>query len=239
VFIRVHSWLELSLRVFLTADWRDLAILNYAVDAALLQPHVPAGTELDFFDGRTYISLVAFRFLNTRLLGVPIPLHRDFDEVNLRFYVRRVTGGEVRRGVVFVREIVPRRAVAAVARLAYGENYVALPMSHSVTPDSAEYRWRHRGAWNSIRVGAAGDAALAAEGSPEQFITEHYWGYSRRYEYNVQHPSWNVRRASSARFEGNTAFYGPEFAATLQREPDSAVLAEGSAVTVCRPSKLT
>jgi uncharacterized protein len=92
------------LGVFLTAEWRDLAILNYAVDEALLQPHVPAGTELDFFEGNTYISLVGFRFLNTRVLGIPVPLHRDFDEVNLRFYVRRVTGSEVRRGVVFVRD---------------------------------------------------------------------------------------------------------------------------------------
>jgi uncharacterized protein len=128
--------------------------------------------------------------------------------------------------------------VAAVARLAYGENYVALPMSHWVSADSAEYRWRARGAWNSIRVEATGQAAFAPEGSLENFITEHYWGYSRRYEYNVQHPPWNVRRASPARFEGDTAFYGAEFAHALQREPDSAVLAEGSAVTVCRPAAL-
>jgi len=231
------------LGVFLTAEWRNLAILNYAVDPSLLQPHVPPGTELDFFEGKTYISLVGFRFLKTRVLGIPIPFHRDFDEVNLRFYVRRLIGTELRRGVVFFREIVPKRAVAAVARLAYGENYVALPMQHRISKDSAEYRWRHRGAWNSIRVQAAGGAALAAggsleHGSLEHFITEHYWGYSHRYEYNVQHPSWNVRLANAARFEGDPAFYGPEFAATLEREHDSAVLAEGSAITVCRPSRL-
>jgi hypothetical protein len=227
------------LRVFLTAEWRDLAILNYAVDPSLLQPHVPPGTELDFFEDKTYISLVGFRFLHTRVLGVPIPLHRDFDEVNLRFYVRRFIGSELRRGVVFFREIVPKPAVAAIARWAYSENYVALPMQHRISADSAEYRWRHRNTWNSIRVEAAGPAGLAVENSLERFITEHYWGYSHRYEYNVQHPSWNVRLAHSARFEGNPAFYGPEFAAILQREPDSAVLAEGSVITVGRPSKLS
>lgn len=224
--------------VFLTAEWRDLAILNYAVDPALLRPLVPSSVELDFFEGTTYVSLVGFRFLHTRLLGVPVPLHRDFDEVNLRFYVRRTEGGELRRGVVFVREIVPRHAVAAVARLAYGENYVALPMWHRVAADSAEYRWWHRGVWNSIRVEAAGDAALAAAGSLENFITEHYWGYSRRYEYNVQHLPWMLRRASRARFEGDPAFYGPELACILGREPDSAMLADGSAVTVYRPRRL-
>jgi hypothetical protein len=219
------------LRTFLTAEWRDLAILNYAVDPLLLQPFVPPTTELDFFEGNTYLSLVGFRFLNTRLLGVPVPLHRDFDEVNLRFYVRRAD----RRGVVFIREIVPKFAVATVARLAYGENYVVLPMSHEIAADSAEYRWKHRGAWNSIRVEVSGEPG---SGALENFITEHYWGYSLRYEYEVQHPSWLMRRATRARFEGDTLFYGPEFARILEREPDSAVLAEGSAVWVMRPEKL-
>ena len=227
------------MRVFLTAEWRNLAILNYAVDPAVLRPFVPQSTELDFFGGRTYVSLVGFQFLNTRVLGVRVPLHRDFDEVNLRFYVRRVVGQEVRRGVVFLREIVPRRAVAAVARLAYGEQYVALPMSHHIAADSAEYKWRRSGAWNSIRVEAAGQAALQGEGTLGNFITEHYWGYSARFEYHVKHPPWAVRQASRARFEGDPAFYGPEFKRILEGEPDSALLAEGSPITVFRPRRLS
>jgi hypothetical protein len=223
------------MKAFLTAEWRDLAILNYAVDPKLLRGFVPEGTQLDFFEGRTFVSLVGFRFLHTRVLGIPVPFHRDFDEVNLRFYVRRGAGEEPRRGVVFIREIVPRRAVAAVARLAYGENYVALPMAHSVGADAAEYRWR-AGAWNSIRVEAAGEADYAAEGSLGHFITEHYWGYSARYEYHVTHPPWRLRTASSARFEGNAGFYGKEFAEILNGEPASAILAEGSPVTVFLPS---
>ena len=107
---------------FLTAEWRSLAMLNYVVDPALLAPMVPRGTELDSFDGRTYMSLVGFRFERTRVRGIWIPLHSDFDEVNLRFYVRRRVSGEIRRGVVFIREVVPRWAIAAVARAVYGED---------------------------------------------------------------------------------------------------------------------
>jgi Uncharacterized conserved protein (COG2071) len=113
--------------VFLTAEWRALAMLNYEVDASLLRHFVPAGTELDCWQGKTLVSLVGFRFLKTRVLGIPIPFHRNFDEVNLRFYVRRAEATEVKRGVVFIREIVPRRAIAAVARAFYNERYLALP----------------------------------------------------------------------------------------------------------------
>jgi len=86
--------------------------------------------------------------------------------------------------------------------------------------------------------GSFGRSSAAAEGSLENFITSTYLGLPRRYEYEVQHPPWMVRRARWACFEGDTAFYGPEFASILEREPDSAVLAEGSAITVMRPENL-
>src|SRR5262249_56869663 len=128
--------------IFLTAEWRHLAMLNYAVDRAVLEPHVPAGTVLDTYQGQAYVSLVGFLFLNTKVWGVPVPLHRNFEEVNLRFYVRRFSGEESRRGVVFLKEIVPRSAIAAIARVFYNENYVALPMrpplssAMTLTPDT-------------------------------------------------------------------------------------------------------
>ena len=112
---------------FLTANWRYLAILNYTVDPRLLAPFVPLGTEIDFENGETFLSVVGFLFLDTRLLGLPIPLYRDFEEVNLRFYVRRKSADTWRRGVVFIRELVPRRAIALIARACYGENYLAGP----------------------------------------------------------------------------------------------------------------
>jgi uncharacterized protein YqjF (DUF2071 family) len=245
-------------------------MLNYAVSPALVQallaPMVPAGTELDQFEGKTYLSLVGFRFLRTRVRGLWIPFHSNFDEVNLRFYVkpqgigstRQAIGSTrqdigstrqgispARRGVVFVREIVPRYAIAKVAQVVYHEKYIALPMSHQVIePTSehgrvqAEYRWRYQGQWNRLRVECAGRPALAPEGSLDQFITEHYWGYAAQpdggsLEYQVAHDPWRVWTATQASFHGDTAgLYGPELARCLSAEPDSAFLAEGSAVTV-------
>ena len=230
---------------FLTAEWRSLAMLNYVVDPALLAPMVPPGTELDNFEGRTYMSLVGFRFERTRVRGIWIPLHSDFDEVNLRFYVRRRVAGEVRRGVAFIREVVPRWAIAAVARAVYGERYVALPMRHRIAGPvseggrtTVEYGWRVDGRWAEIRMECEGKPLHPAGGSLEEFIAEHYWGYAAQpnghaIEYRVEHEPWRVWRAASVRFSGDCAsLYGAELAACLKAVPDSALLAEGSAVVV-------
>lgn len=235
-------------RVFLTAEWRYLAMLNYEVDAKLLGKFVPCGTELDRFEGRVFLSLVGFRFLNTRVLGIPIPFHCNFDEVNLRFYVRRQVGNEVRRGVVFIREIVPRWAIAMVARAFYNEQYVALPMRHEIRPNdgtlAANYQWRSAGAWASMRVEVAGEPQRSREGSEEQFITEHYWGYAAQrngptVEYQVTHPSWRVWAANRANFSGEVeGLYGREFAAVLRQTPRSAFLAEGSPIAVLRGRRM-
>src|SRR6476620_1797845 len=116
---------------FLTAEWRALAMLNYHVDPGVLHPLVPRGTELDTFAGQTFVSLVGFLFANTRVLGMPIPAHRTFEEVNLRFYVRRRVGSETRRAVTFIKELVPRPLIAKLARLAYNEPYRSAPMRHT------------------------------------------------------------------------------------------------------------
>ena len=232
---------------FLTAEWQYLAMLNYEVDPGLLEPFVPAGTELDSFEGRCFVSMVGFLFLNTRVLGVPLPLHRDFEEVNLRFYVRRGTGEEWRRGVVFIKEIVPRRAIAAVARVVYGENYVALPMGHEIAEAGApevSYSWRFDGRENRIRLAAVDPPLPVAPGSEEEFITEHYWGYSSRadgttIEYQVEHPRWRVWKARDASLDCDVAgIYGKEFVEPLKQPPSSAFLADGSAVTVFRGRRL-
>src|SRR6202171_4193799 len=231
-------------RVFLTAEWQYLAMLNYEVDAAMLLPFVPSGTEVDRWKGKILASLVGFRFLKTKLLGfLPIPMHSNFEEVNLRFYVRRRVRGEVRRGVVFIREVVPRRAIAFVARTFYKENYVALPMAHEIRSAGdnrlrVAYRWRSDNRWSEVKLETDGNSELPVEGSIEQFITEHYWGYSgqpggRCVEYRVTHPSWRVWQVRGSAFEGDAEkLSGKEIATVPGGKPQSAFLAEGSAVTV-------
>lgn len=235
-------------RVFLKAEWRSLVMLNYEVAPDLLAKFIPAGTELDRWNGKLFVSLVGFRFLKTRFRGFSIPFHRNFDEVNLRFYVRRAEGTEVRRGVVFIKEIVPRWAIAFVARNVYNERYVALPMRHhmeSLDRDLVvEYSWRTGLTWNRISLRTEGNSALPQENSEEQFITEHYWGYAQQrdgstMEYRVAHPPWRVWRGCEAKFEGNmTELYGPDLAAVLRGTASSAFLAEGSEVSVFRGRKI-
>ena len=239
-------------RVFLSAEWRYLAMLNYRVDPALLQPHVPAGTELDSWQGATFVSVVGFLFRNTRVLGLPIPFHRHFEELNLRFYVRREEGGEVRRAVTFLRELVPRRAIAAVARLTYDEPYRALPMRHRIeparsggeTPARVEYAWRQPTGWSRVAVEPVGSAEPLRAGSEEEFITEHYWGYTRQrdggtVEYRVEHPRWRVWQVERATLDGDVAMLaGPELARALRAPPSSAFLADGSGVVVRAPRRL-
>lgn len=230
-------------RKFLTADWHYLTMLNYELDPALLRPYVPRGTELDAWNGRCFASIVGFLFLNTRVLGIPIPFHINFEELNLRFYVRRKGPEGWRRGVVFVKELVPRWAIATIARLVYNENYAALPMAHQITSDASQnldicYRWRLGQRWNQIHVTTQGAAGYAAEGSEEQFITEHYWGYAAQrdggtVEYEVQHPSWRVWQVSQCAFECDVAaLYGSQFVAPLSQKPSSAFVADGSGIVV-------
>jgi uncharacterized protein YqjF (DUF2071 family) len=231
---------------FLTAEWNNLLMLNYAVDASLLEPFVPAGTELDTFEGRTYLSLIGFEFNRSRIFGFAVPFHQRFEEVNLRFYVRRSS----KRGVVFIRELVPKYAVAFVARLAFHENYSCVPMSHRIETradgavDKAEYAWRSGPDRCMIRIETEGASFLPAEGSASQFIAEHYWGYAAQpgggcLEYEVQHSPWRVWNAKRAAFSGNAAgLYGTAIAQALAHDPDSAFLAIGSPVTVFQGTKI-
>lgn len=221
-------------RIFLTAEWRNILMLNYAVDRSLLERFVPSGTELDFFEGQTYMSLIGFEFNRSRVLGFPVPFHQQFIEVNLRFYVKRSS----RKGVVFIRELVPKRAVATVARFAFGENYSCVPMSHRIATGSAEYTWHSKDNDCTMKLETEGESFLPAEGTASQFITEHYYGYAAQpdgtcLEYEVQHPRWHVYNGKNSSFSGDaTAVYGAEIARVLTHEPDSAFFVPGSAVTV-------
>ena len=229
---------------FLSAEWRWLAMVNYEIDPALVQPYLPAGTEIDFFEGKTYVSLVGFMFLGTKVMGIPVPFHRNFEEVNLRFYVRRRSEDGWRRGVVFIKEIVPRWAIAWLARTRYDENYVSLPMRHQIAGDQFRYDWRVNRQWNHLQVLRTGEPASAIPGSEQEFITEHYWGYSatpdgNTVEYRVEHEPWRIWNVQESSVHVSVAdLYGSEFVQPLSTEPTSAFLAEGSAVTVRRGQKL-
>jgi len=238
-------------QVFLSAEWRDLVMLNYQVDPGLLSRYVPPGTSLDSFQGETYISLVGFRFCRTRLLGyLPVPFHTNFDEVNLRFYVHRQNsdGSDDRRGVVFVAEIVPRRAIVTTARLVYGENYKYARMRHRIetreASKSAGYEWQVGDRWCRLSAQTERFPAVPQAGTLQAFITEHYWGYSAQsdggcVEYHVSHAPWQVWATRIAGFEGDaSALYGRELGAILQRRPDSAFVADGSPVIVFKGDRI-
>jgi uncharacterized protein len=236
-------------RPFLTAAWRDLIMLSWAVDQRLLKAHLPRGVELDLWKGEALASVVAFRFEQVRVRGLAVPFHTAFPEVNLRFYVRRRTAeGEWRRGVVFVKELVPRAAIALVARKLYGEPYEALPMREAHVEGMADdegrprrtllYEWQRDGNWERVIALAADAPHPMRRGSTEEFIAEHYYGYTARgpratREYRVAHPSWNVVPLAECFLEADIAsLYGQPWVEPLTQAPVSTFLADGSAVEV-------
>lgn len=228
---------------FLTAEWRKLIMAQYAVDPATLAAWLPEGLELDLYEGQCYVSLVGFLFDNTRLKGLRIPFHTRFEEINLRFYVVRIDAdGTRKRGVVFVREFVPRAAIAIIANTLYEEPYTTLPTRSSIVsaPEalSVRYDWRHGKVWQSLAVEASPVAEPIAVGSEEEFITEHYWGYTKRRDgrtsaYEVRHPRWEVYPVRSYEVVADFgALYGAAFAGLNGQRPASVLLAEGSEVSV-------
>lgn len=230
-------------RPFLTAGWTQLLVVNWVVPPSLLEGDVPAGTLLDGFGGQTFVSLVGFHFSKTKLGGVvSVPGLTDFEEVNLRFYVRRERAGEVRRGVVFIRETVPSFLIAATARALYAEPYVRRPMRHAfelgADRQRVEYGWCERGTWLGVAARTSGPPRVLTPGSFEEFILEHYWGYTRldaatTGEYRVEHPSWQYRPADGFELSlGDCRSYGDRFAEVLRAPPHSCFVAVGSPIAV-------
>jgi uncharacterized protein len=234
-------------KTFLQAEWRKLAMANHAVDTTTLKNYLPYRTEIDLWNGTCYVSLVGFLFQNTKIKGFKIPFHINFEEVNLRFYVRYWENGAWKRGVVFIKEIVPKPALTFVANTIYKEKYETMPMSHSWTTAAdtltAEYKWK-KNRWNSLTVTADKTARLIAPGSEEEFITEHYWGYTKitdvkTSEYEVKHPRWEVYPMKDYRIDVDFAdIYGDNFSFLVNDTPKSVFLAEGSSITVKAGSTL-
>ncbi|MBP6002326.1 MAG: DUF2071 domain-containing protein [Pyrinomonadaceae bacterium] len=232
------------MRKFLSARWQDLIMANYEVDPSLLESRVPPGTELDLQDGKCYVSLVGFMFLDTRVLGLPVPFHINFEEVNLRFYIKRELDDEVRRAVCFVKEIVPRFAIATVARVLYGEPYECWQMDHTRTETSVEYSWSKGECRNRLSVEIEQSVGVPEAGSHGEFIIEHYWGYTKRGgtrvdEYKVEHPKWELFSVKNEQIDvdfGGT--YGLEFAFLGNQKSSSTLLAKGSEVSVYQGERI-
>ncbi len=234
---------------FLTAQWRKLIMAQYAVPPATLTPHLPPGVQLDLFEGQCFVSLVGFLFDRVRLKGFPIPFHTRFEEINLRFYVRRPQpDGTIRRGVVFIREFVPRAAITLIANSFYEEPYATLPTRHSFVhrADSQyiEYGWKHGRDWNFMGVDASLQSQPILEHTLEDFITEHYWGFTKRTQgstsqYQVEHPRWQTYPILTHEIRtGFAALYGPAFALLNTQPPHSILLAEGSPIAVYSGTRL-
>ncbi|MEJ7611166.1 MAG: DUF2071 domain-containing protein [Ferruginibacter sp.] len=227
---------------FLTAEWNNLIMANYVIDPALLAPYLPVRTELDLYKGKCYVSLIGFMFEQTTVLGIRIPFHVNFEEVNLRFYVRFKEDGVWKRGAVFIKEIVPKRAISFVANNLYNEKYITLPMMHYYREEENRielgYHWKYRGSWNKLEAITETDAIPMQQGSKEEFISEHYWGYSRfnartTIEYGVAHVPWYIHPVKDytivCDFE---KLYGPAFAFMNNNIPDSVFMAKGSPISI-------
>jgi uncharacterized protein len=231
--------------VFLTAAWKNLLMMNYEVPQEILKPFLPKGVELDIFQGKCLVSLVGFMFENTKVKGIKLPGHVNFEEFNLRFYVFRREGNEMKRGVVFVKEIVPKPLIAFVARTIYREPYISMPMWHTLELEKENGIVAYCfGKDNDMRAELAGPAYSFEKGSIEDFITEHYWGYNKyseevTMEYEVEHPSWKIRPVKNSTIHLDVkTLYGESFVPYLTGTPHSAFMAEGSEILVRDGTKL-
>jgi uncharacterized protein YqjF (DUF2071 family) len=230
------------LKTFLRANWQNIIMANYEIDPQLLEPYLPKGVELDFYQGKTYVSLVGFMFNKTSIFNVPIPFIGSFEEVNLRFYVIRKTASGAKRGVVFINETVPNKLVAWLANKLYKEHYLAVPTKHTIILNNhakdVKYEWKVNGAWNHIRVKSSVGKQKMIAGSMEEFIFEHYFGYTKldgnsSMEYQINHPSWEINQVIQHEISCNFAeFYGKKFEILNHTKPNSVFIAEGSAISV-------
>jgi len=242
LFVTNSSEGQMKHKTFLTARWEDLVMANYAVSPEILMPYLPKGVELDLFEGKAYVSLVGFMFKNTRLFGVPIPLMGTFEEINLRFYVKRKVGDTIKRGVVFINETVPYKAVAFVANKLYKEHYIYIPTKSQIAvSDSIKnicFEWKPKTDWNKIALTTNIHSVEMRSDSIEEFIFEHYYGYtkvseSETQEYRVNHPRWRINSVITADIHCDFgAMYGDDFAFLSNQLPDSVIFAEGSNVSV-------
>lgn len=227
---------------FLTAEWNDLAMFNYEINPEILENYIPKGTELDLWNGKCYLSLIGFMFENVKVLGIKVPFHVNFEEVNLRFYVKRYENNKWKRGVVFIKEIVPKHAITIVANTIYNEHYQTLKMRNSRTENETsktfQYEWLKDSKWNSISMTTEKTAIPIELNSEAEFITEHYFGYTnynktKSIEYAVSHPRWEQLKVMESAIDVDfESVYGKDFKFLKDLKPTSEFLALGSKISI-------
>jgi uncharacterized protein YqjF (DUF2071 family) len=227
---------------FLKAEWRKLAFANYEVDPSILAEYVPPGTELDLWEGKCFVSLIGFIFLNTKIFGIKVPFHSTVEEVNLRFYVKRFENNTWKRGAVFIKEIVSKPALTFVANTIYKEHYETMPMNYEWEENSVNrsvaYYWKKNKIWQSFKITAALNTSEIKENSETEFITEHYWGYAKvnesvTNEYQVTHPRWKQYTVETSEIKVDFELvYGKDFKFLNNLKPTSIMLIEGSKITI-------
>ena len=230
---------------FLTAEWKNLAVATFEIDKKLLGKYLPDNTEINGFDGKHFISLVGFMFSNPAFFGFKAPFFRTFEEMNLRFYVKRKTQNGWRNGVVFIKEIAPSKFIGQIAKLLYRENFITLPMSHSIamTADQqeTEYKWKIRNKWNFFSLKTSTIPLSAEVNSIEAFIKNQYWGYTKgnfkeTFEFEIKHIPWNIFPSTSFELDIDAeALYGKELASFFYQKPLCCFLMDGSYTEISRP----
>lgn len=229
-------------KTFLKAHWNNVVMINYTVPKQVLIPYLPYGVELDDFQGNYYISLVGFKFLRSSLFGIPIPFFGSFDEVNLRFYVKRKVNDEYRRGVVFICELVPYSIVATLANKLYKEHYRKAKIQSKIVMSkghkSISYEWEINNQKSAIDIRFDDVEIEILHNSHEEFIYEHYYGFTKvnekeTWEYKVNHERWSVNKYLGHQINCNFEnLYGKAFAFLNNQEPHSVYNAVGSKVDI-------
>ena len=240
----------MSSKTFLSAQWEYLALFNYEVDADVLKKYLPPFTQIDYFNGKALVSIVGFMFNNTKVMGIKWPGHVNFEEVNLRFYVKHFDGTIWKRGVAFISEIVPKFMIVALANTLYNEQYCKAKMNHSIAVENdvlkVAYHWKTKETtWNLMQLKALPILQNIEIDSEAEFILEHYFGYNMLHknttiEYAVNHPRWQIYPVSKYELQCDIEkLYGKEFVPFItNKKPQSVLLAKGSSVTVNTPLKI-
>jgi uncharacterized protein YqjF (DUF2071 family) len=226
---------------FLRANWENLIMANYEIEPSTLAPYLPKGVELDFYNNKTYVSLVGFMFKNTRLFGLPIPFFGSFEEINLRFYVKKIENRKTKKGVVFINETVPFKIVALLANKLYKEHYISIPTKNSIDiteNKDIKFEWKINDRWNSLAVKSDTNKYKIEQGTIEEFIFERYFGFTKlsdisTQEYKIHHPKWMTHKILNSQIDCDfRSMYGDSFSILNNQTPDSILLAEGSQVSV-------